>query len=153
MNTDTRATISSKIQETLKCSIQRANNIERWVHNKYIQKYYTKRAYMRKCRSILWNLERSDILRRQLSQKSVDYESILTQKPWEVMPDLWQETLEKHYQKRIHRYVEYDLQGMYPCVKCKSMKTKHVQVQTRSADEPMTLYVTCMECGKVSKRS
>ena len=38
--------------------------------------------------------------------------------------------------------------GMYPCVKCKSKKTTYYQLQTRSADEPMTTYCSCLECGK-----
>jgi DNA-directed RNA polymerase subunit M/transcription elongation factor TFIIS len=36
--------------------------------------------------------------------------------------------------------------GMIKCRKCKSMKTDYYQLQTRSADEPMTTYVTCHNC-------
>ena len=36
--------------------------------------------------------------------------------------------------------------GMFKCGKCKSMKTTYYQLQTRSADEPATTYVTCMNC-------
>ena len=37
--------------------------------------------------------------------------------------------------------------GMFKCNKCKSMKTTYYQMQTRSADEPMTTFVTCNNCG------
>ncbi len=37
--------------------------------------------------------------------------------------------------------------GMFKCGKCKSTKTSYYQLQTRSADEPMTTYVTCTSCG------
>ena len=37
--------------------------------------------------------------------------------------------------------------GMFKCGKCKSTKTTYYQMQTRSADEPMTTYVTCMGCS------
>jgi DNA-directed RNA polymerase subunit M/transcription elongation factor TFIIS len=37
--------------------------------------------------------------------------------------------------------------GMFKCGKCKSKKTTYYQMQTRSADEPMTTYVTCMGCN------
>jgi len=40
-----------------------------------------------------------------------------------------------------------DYEGMFKCGKCKSKKTDYYQLQTRSADEPMTTYVTCMACG------
>jgi len=36
--------------------------------------------------------------------------------------------------------------GLLKCGKCKSVKTTYYQMQTRSADEPMTTYVTCMSC-------
>ena len=37
--------------------------------------------------------------------------------------------------------------GLFKCRKCKSVKTAYYQMQTRSADEPMTTYVTCRNCG------
>lgn len=38
-------------------------------------------------------------------------------------------------------------EGIFKCRKCKSKKTTYYQMQTRSADEPMTTYVTCTSCG------
>eukprot|EP01083_Nonionella_stella_P042324 114389_1 len=35
----------------------------------------------------------------------------------------------------------------YKCGKCKQRKCKYSQAQTRSADEPMTTFVTCLVCG------
>ena len=40
-----------------------------------------------------------------------------------------------------------DYNGMFKCGRCKSKKTTYYQMQTRSADEPMTTYVTCLGCG------
>ena len=36
---------------------------------------------------------------------------------------------------------------IYQCVKCKKKKTSFIQVQTRSADEGMTVFVKCQHCG------
>lgn len=36
---------------------------------------------------------------------------------------------------------------MFKCGKCKSRKCRYRQMQTRSADEPMTTFVTCSNCG------
>lgn len=33
------------------------------------------------------------------------------------------------------------------CHKCKSIETEHYQKQTRSADEPMTTFFRCLQCG------
>lgn len=36
--------------------------------------------------------------------------------------------------------------GMFQCGKCKGTRTTYFQMQTRSADEPMTTFVTCLSC-------
>lgn len=36
--------------------------------------------------------------------------------------------------------------GFYECKKCGKRKTKHQEMQTRSADEPMTIFVICYLC-------
>jgi len=37
--------------------------------------------------------------------------------------------------------------GMFKCGKCQKKNCTYTQVQTRSADEPMTTFVFCRECG------
>ncbi|KAG2422773.1 hypothetical protein HXX76_015793 [Chlamydomonas incerta] len=37
---------------------------------------------------------------------------------------------------------------MFQCGRCKQRKTTYYQLQTRSADEPMTTFVTCTNCGQ-----
>lgn len=38
-------------------------------------------------------------------------------------------------------------EGQFPCGKCKSSSTTYFQMQTRSSDEPMTTFVSCLNCG------
>lgn len=38
--------------------------------------------------------------------------------------------------------------SLFTCGRCKSTKTTSTQKQTRSADEPMTVFVFCLNCGK-----
>ena len=46
--------------------------------------------------------------------------------------------------------IEGDLKNasLFTCGRCKSIKTTSTQKQTRSADEPMTVFVLCLNCGK-----
>jgi transcription elongation factor S-II len=37
--------------------------------------------------------------------------------------------------------------GEFKCRKCKGTKTTHYSMQTRSSDEPMTVFVCCLTCG------
>ena len=36
---------------------------------------------------------------------------------------------------------------IYKCGRCKKRECTFYQLQTRSADEPMTTFVTCLNCG------
>lgn len=36
----------------------------------------------------------------------------------------------------------------FKCSRCRKRKCTYYQLQTRSADEPMTTFVTCLNCGK-----
>ena len=44
-------------------------------------------------------------------------------------------------QKPVHSATD-----IFKCGKCKQRKTTYYQMQTRSADEPMTTFVTCLVC-------
>ena len=43
--------------------------------------------------------------------------------------------------------------GIYKCRNCKSFRTSKFQMQIRSADEPMTTFVTCNDCGNQWKHN
>lgn len=37
--------------------------------------------------------------------------------------------------------------GMYTCEKCNGRRTSSKEIQMRSADEPMTIFIRCIDCG------
>jgi transcription elongation factor S-II len=45
---------------------------------------------------------------------------------------------------RIHNTF---VSGLYKCGRCKGLKTTYTQAQIRRADEPMTTFVSCLQCG------
>lgn len=63
----------------------------------------------------------------------------------ELNPDVWGRLKAESLAKLIVKK-EVAEDGMFKCNRCKSMKTVYYQMQTRSADEPMTTYVTCTNC-------
>jgi DNA-directed RNA polymerase subunit M/transcription elongation factor TFIIS len=65
------------------------------------------------------------------------------------------------YAKRIEEKIHLDMRkqyaakdareslvGLFTCGRCKSQKTTYYEMQTRSADEPMTVFVSCLNCEK-----
>ena len=67
----------------------------------------------------------------------------------EMDPDHWKELLDK---KRIlEANTDTTLVAntdMFTCKKCRSTNCNYYTMQTRSADEPETIFITCIDCGK-----
>jgi len=69
----------------------------------------------------------------------------------ELNPDFWAEQKLKTMSRHINTKPEQEHDGFFKCGKCKTYKTTYTQAQTRSADEPMTTFVTCLNCNNVWK--
>ena len=67
----------------------------------------------------------------------------------EVFPEVWKDLMEKH-QRKIKGAYEIKQTAMTDairCGKCKQNKITYYELQTRSGDEAMTQYYTCICCG------
>jgi hypothetical protein len=87
----------------------------------------------------------------RLKRKELDVKKLATYPPdvlWPAGP--WAQAMLKSREKdmamEMARTREEDYSGLFKCGKCKSVKTTYYQMQTRSADEPMTTFVTCKNC-------
>jgi transcription elongation factor S-II len=116
-----------------------------------------KEAYMNQARSILYNL-------KDPKNKTFGFKLMVGfYKPQDV-PGLSAEDMasdEKNAQRAKQRqdameeidqgwamkHGQMRLTGMFTCGKCKGTKTTYFQMQTRSSDEPMTTFVTCLTCN------
>ena len=58
-----------------------------------------------------------------------------------------QMSVNQYDQSKMDRLRKEGYQGQFVCAKCKSNKTTSHQLQTRGADEPMTNFVRCLDCG------
>ena len=73
----------------------------------------------------------------------------------EMRPELWEKMIETKIKRDKSKY-EVNLEAAtdnFTCFKCQrndpenANKCTYYQLQTRSADEPMTTFVTCLNCG------
>jgi transcription elongation factor S-II len=67
----------------------------------------------------------------------------------EMQPEKWEEKIQIKIKRDKNKF---DIQpeamtDLFTCRKCKSQKCSYYSLQTRSADEPMTTFVTCINCG------
>ena len=66
-----------------------------------------------------------------------------------LYPELWEELILKNRkQMDMLSDKETNVSSMFKCGRCKENNCTYFQLQTRSADEPMTTFVTCLTCSK-----
>ena len=114
---------------------------------------FFKDRYKNKFLSIQFSLkDPSNNLVEKLKTEKVRVTDVVMMGPGEIHPQGPHATSkEKRRVEELHRYAlnaeeDENYEGMFKCGKCKSMKTTYHQLQTRSADEPMTTFVTCKNC-------
>ena len=138
-------------------------NIEKGIYNyaikeaklrKVIRKWdneYFVILYADKLRSIMMNLrDTTNNLLIRLKQKEYKPHEIAFMNHQEFYPSKWKTLIDEKIARDKSKY-EDSASGAtdeFKCPRCKQRKCSFYQMQTRSADEPMTTYVTCLNCGK-----
>lgn len=115
-------------------------------------------AYAAKARSIFANLKKDSYVRNEDLKDRLDNREFFPHDvPFitreSVFPRLWQPIIEKERlrSKEAYEYRQASMTDHIKCVTClkKGWKSKitYYELQTRSADEPMTLMIKCHTCG------
>ena len=153
-----RKNIATKIKEK-GMEEKYANNLEKGIYNwtvkeaksrKIIKKWtntYFTTIYTDKLRSVLYNLTPEWIEKISLGETKSQDLAFMTHQ--ELNPQKWEESLQKKMIRDKNKY-EVNIEAAtdsFFCRKCHKNKTTYYQLQTRSADEPMTTFVSCLNCG------
>lgn len=123
-------------------SAEERNIVKKW-YNPYFVQLYTD-----KLRVIFQNLQYEPLLKK-LKYRNIKAHKVAFMTHQELRPDKWKERIavkEQHDQNRYAPKLNANTDD-FTCRKCKSNKCSYYQLQTRSADEPMTTFVTCIDCG------
>lgn len=143
-----------------------SRNIEKSIFNATIQKCRQqhislhwessifKNLYLSKIRSIYSNLKsdsyihNSQFKERILSNK-IDHTNIAHLTAYDIYPENWKELFDTKAarDKRKNEFKPEAMTDAFKCRKCGSRSCSYYEVQTRSADEPMTQFVNCLDCG------
>ena len=117
--------------------------IKKWENPEFVQ------VYLDRLRTIYINLKNNDIL-ELLQSKELLPQSFASMTHQEMNPKRWYELLEQKMKRDANKFTT-NIQAstdMFTCKKCKSKRCTYYELQTRSADEPATIFVTCLDCGK-----
>lgn len=73
----------------------------------------------------------------------------------ELFPTHWQPILDEKIRREelLKETINATATDIFKCGRCKKRNCTAYELQTRSADEPMTTFITCLECGKKWKQN
>jgi len=112
------------------------------------------RIYMAKVISIYSNLDKkcyieNNTLLDRIKKNEIDPNELATMSSYDTYPEIWSNLLDKKTKRDKMKYEmkQVAMTEMFKCRKCGSRKCSYYELQTRSADEPMTQFISCLDCG------
>ena len=139
-----------------------AENLEKGVFNFAIKESSAKQIikkwqnplfceiYSARMKSVIINLKKNHALIDSLKSGEITPDQFAFMTHLEMNPEQWKDRIEKKIKRdrlKFTNSVEAST-DMFSCSRCKSKKCTYYEMQTRSADEPTTVFVTCLNCGK-----
>ena len=130
--------------------VSKKRNITRlWSDNTF------NKLYLNKCISIYSNMKENSYIQnnylfKNIIENKINPSDIANLSVYDIFPDNWKELINK---KSKMDELKYKLKpeamtDQFKCRKCYSRSCSYYEVQTRSADEPMTQFITCLDCKK-----
>jgi transcription elongation factor S-II len=155
-----RQKISKKLEKILNDETKIAENLEKGIYNfcikeagernivkKWDNVHFTQ-LYLDRLRTVYINIQKGE-LKTKILKKEIKAHEIAFMTHQEMAPEKWRQLMEDKKIRDENRYapkLEASTDN-FTCRKCKSKECSYYQLQTRSADEPMTTFVTCIKCG------
>ena len=118
-----------------------------------------KNLYLNKLISIYSNIDNDSYLKnlnfRELILKDkIDLEEIANMSQYDIFPERWKYLIDEKIKKDklLSEMKPNEMTDQFRCGKCGERKCSYFAAQTRSADEPMTIFVTCLNCNNRFKK-
>jgi len=129
-------------------SYSKENNIiKKWENPIFFNLYFSK------IRSICLNLDKKSFIKNEylidkIKKGDIKGEDVAKLSVYDINPNNWKKIIDE---KMKRDKIKYELKpeamtDQYKCRRCGSRKCSYYEMQTRSADEPMTQFFTCIDC-------
>jgi len=144
--------------------VERATDVEQAIQAKF--GYQNRSEYLGKARSLCFNMKKNDSLACQIILGQVLSKELVELSSEQLVSEKKREEIEERKKNHMDsNLLDWDTQNedkinemcgitgdllnasLFTCGRCKSPKTTSTQKQTRSADEPMTVFVLCLNCN------
>ena len=128
-------------------TIKEATNrqiIKKWQNPLFCEIYHSR------LRSVFTNLKKNEELCSQLKNGEITMNQFAFMTHPEMNPTQWKDRIERKIKRDRLKFTNNVKAStdMFTCGRCKSKQCTYYEMQTRSADEPTTVFVTCLNCGK-----
>jgi transcription elongation factor S-II len=144
----------------------KSKNIEKSIYNYTIQESKTRKIvrkwdnkyfviiYINKLHSIWMNINDNSYIKNnsflnKIKNGEIKTKDVAFMTHYEIYPEKWKELIDAKIERDKYKF-EDDKRcatSEFKCRKCNERECSYYQLQTRSADEPMTTFVTCLNCG------
>ena len=160
-NARLRSFVSGKLEGIFNGDSTLSKNVEIAIYNwtirecKNIQSETDMKIFRKMYKFRFFEIKRALIegqLKERLQSKNIKLKELIVMKSEQLMPDgPHARAILQHHLREIEienkkAMMDEEYEGIFKCMRCKGNKTTYYQLQTRSADEPMTTYVTCTSC-------
>jgi len=112
---------------------------------------YKDELIQNKFNCIMFNLHKDnkDLIKLLKSTKDKSLNSIATMSEKELDSSKWKNEITN--EEFIEKLKEAQASNVFVCKRCRGTKCRVYEKQTRSADEPMTIFINCLTCGHTKK--
>jgi len=127
-------------------SLEKADKIN--IVKKWDNEYFVL-IYIDRLRTIIMNLNNNKNLLNKIKEKKIKAHKLVFLTHQEMQPEKWKTFINNKKERDENLYspkIDANTDN-FTCRKCSSKRCSYYQLQTRSADEPMTTFVTCIDCG------
>ena len=111
-------------------------------------------TYINIARSIYTNLDKDSYVNNEklierLQNKEFPPHKLAYMSCEEIFPEKWENIIEKQKLKfkAAYEIKQIAMTDAVKCGRCKNNKISYYEFQTRSSDEPMTCFFSCLVCG------
>lgn len=113
-------------------------------------------VYLAKYDDIIQNINgnphiNNKTLKNDLLNEKIEPQLVAFSAPHEIHYERWKTIIKKNEIKEDKKK-NLATTDAYTCNRCKEKKCRVIELQTRSSDEPMTQFITCVNCYHVMKR-
>lgn len=148
INSELTKTLEKSIYEYTKKICKKRNILPLWTNEIF------KKIYLNKSISLYSNIDKDSYIKNEnlitkINSNKINLDNIAFMSYQELFPEHSKQFLDEKYkrEKLMYEDTQESMTDQFKCGRCKQRKCTYYELQTRSADEGMTIFITCINCG------